>query len=48
VSHYKSHDEELILQMPEDVTSPFLLFHKSGVTMKIYDLIIASVEKGDK
>jgi hypothetical protein len=36
------------MQIPDNVTAPFLLFHRSGVTMKLYDLIIASVEKGKK
>jgi hypothetical protein len=36
-----------MLQLPDNSTSPFLLFHRSGLTMKLYDFIIASVEKGE-
>jgi hypothetical protein len=43
---YKAHDEELIIQISDDISPPFLLFHRSGVTMKLYDLIISAVEKG--
>jgi hypothetical protein len=43
---YKAHNESLSLQL-DHTPVPFILFHRSGCTTKVFDLIVKTIECGE-